>query len=34
MDYHVAQGAGLGYKVDWDTMEKAVIHRLDSRKLL
>jgi len=27
------QGPGLGYEIDWDAMDKAVIHRLDSRKI-
>jgi L-alanine-DL-glutamate epimerase-like enolase superfamily enzyme len=28
------EGAGLGYEVNWDAMEAAVIHRLDSRSIL
>lgn len=28
------QGPGLGYAIDWEAMQAAVIHRLDSRDLL
>lgn len=28
------RGPGLGYQVDWEVMEAAVIHRLDSREIL
>ena len=27
------QGPGLGYKIDWDAMKAATIHRLDSREI-
>jgi len=27
------QGPGLGYQIDWDAMEAATIHRLDSREI-
>ena len=27
------QAPGLGYQIDWDAMDAATIHRLDSREL-
>jgi L-alanine-DL-glutamate epimerase-like enolase superfamily enzyme len=27
------QGPGLGYRIDWDAMRCATIHRLDSREI-